>query len=250
LKSIRILYDFQFEDGKEARINLEIDSKTLQLVSSDKPTGPEWAKLDFHKCPNCTLKKETTTYCPLAINIEELITKFDGYLSYDKILLRVVTKNRNYSKRTSLQQGISSLLGLIFASCGCPQTLFFTPMAYFHTPLSSVKETVFRAVSSYMIAQHLLKKEGHAYDEDLKGLEKIYQEMQIVNLAVADRLRAATTSDSTVNAVILLDTYAKALPLVIDTALSELQDIFYPYISHHIKTGLITKSLDDASISD
>lgn len=47
----------------------------------------------------------------------------------------------------------------------------------------------------------------------------------------AERLRAASRTDASVNAIILLDTYAKAVPMVIDADLEELRPLFAPYLS-------------------
>jgi hypothetical protein len=53
--------------------------------------------------------------------------------------------------------------------------------------------------------------------------------MQIINVAIAERLRAATTTDSSVNAIVVLDVYAKTAELVIGGALERIRYIFAPY---------------------
>lgn len=50
-----------------------------------------------------------------------------------------------------------------------------------------------------------------------------------MNIATAGRLRSATESDSTVNAIILLDTFAQSLPIVMDTALDEIKKMYAPF---------------------
>ena len=77
-------------------------------------------------------------------------------------------------------------------------------MARFDLPLASDEETVYRATSMYLLAQFFLKKEGSQTDLELDGLARIYENLQIINVAIAERLRAATTTDSSVNAIVVL----------------------------------------------
>ena len=49
-----------------------------------------------------------------------------------------------------------------------------------------------------------------------------------VNAGLAERLREATHEDSTLNAVVLLDVFAKTLPMVIEESLEELRHLFAP----------------------
>jgi hypothetical protein len=121
-------------------------------------------------------------------------------------------------------------MGLVMATSGCPHTAFFKPMARFHLPLASEEETVYRATSMYLLAQYFLKKEGQNADLELKGLREIYHNMHTVNTAIAERLRGASETDSTVNAIVLLDMYALTLPYVIDESLEEIRHLFRPFL--------------------
>ena len=96
--------------------------------------------------------------------------------------------------------------------------------------MASGKETVYRATSMYLLAQYFLNKKGYVPDLKLNGLRKIYENVGIINTAVAERLRAASKTDSTVNAIILLDMYAKALPMMIDESLEDIYFLFEPFI--------------------
>jgi hypothetical protein len=104
-------------------------------------------------------------------------------------------------------------------------------MARFHLPFSNPEETVYRATSMYLLAQYFLKKRGRSADLDLTGLREIYHTIGVVNDAVAKRLRAAIEADSAVNAIIVLDIYAKAIPVVIEESLEEIRYLFAPYFS-------------------
>ncbi len=234
METVTIKYFFTLQDGSKKAFNLMLDAQNLELLGNKPETLPSWTNLDFHKCPNCPFTSQTCPYCPLAVNLVNIVKGFDGLQSYDKIRVHVVTKERVVSQKTTVQRGISSLMGLVNATSGCPHTAFFKPMARFHLPLASEEETIYRASSMYLLAQYFLNKEGKNADFELKGLTRIYQNIQVVNTAISERLRAATETDSSVNAVILLDMYAISLTCVIEESLEEICYLFDPFIKRNL----------------
>ncbi len=82
----------------------------------------------------------------------------------------------------------------------------------------------------YVLSQYFRKQNGKDTDFDLKGLEQIYDDMREVNIAVAKRLRHATKADSSVNAIVILDAFALAMPTCIDESLNNLQHLFTSYL--------------------
>jgi len=155
---------------------------------------------------------------------------FETLLSYDTIHVDIITPQRSVSKETSAQKGLSSLMGLIMATSGCPHMEFFKPMARFHLPLASAEETVYRATSMYLLAQYFLWKEGQAADLDLEGLKKIYADIQILNECMANRLRCVCEKDVALNSLTILDIFAQTLPFVIEDSLKEVRYMFEPYL--------------------
>jgi len=81
----------------------------------------------------------------------------------------------------------------------------------------------------YLLAQYFLKKDGYGADLELKGLKKIYENIQIVNASIAKRLRAATEKDSSLNAIVLLDMYAKSISYAIEESLEAIRHLFSPF---------------------
>ncbi len=227
-----IRYTFKLPDGSEERIDLQLDRDTMQLSGTESEARPDWTKLEFHQCPNCPLSPKEHPYCPLALNLVGLVERFDGLLSHDRVELEVVTEERTITQTTAAQRGISSLMGLVIATSGCPHARFLRPMARFHLPLASREETTYRATSMYLLAQYFVRKEGAPADLELDGLAKIYRELGIVNSAIAERLRSATTSDSSVNAIIVLDVYAKTVEMVIEESLERIKHLFKPYFQN------------------
>jgi hypothetical protein len=209
---------------------LELIPPDLELKGNIPEQLPAWTKLDFHQCSNCPLEVFSHLHCPLAANIVNVVQQFDGLISYEKVKVEVITRERRISQHTTIQKGISSMLGLVIATCGCPHTAFFKPMARFHLPLASEEETIFRATSMYLLAQYYLRKECRDSDFEFEGLTRIYHNLQIVNFAIAERLRAAAMTDSSINAIVILDSYAQALPLAIEKSLTKIRHLFSPFL--------------------
>ena len=226
--TIEYVFDF---DQQPLKFILKLDPVRIELL--DKPEGdlPEWARLAFHPCPNCPLDPKLHPYCPLTVHLVGLVRKFEPMLSHDNVNLKVITERRVTSQQTTVQRAVSSLIGLISAASGCPRTAFFRPMARFHLPLADEPETIYRTTSMYMLAQYFLKQEGLEHDFSLDRLKDIYNQLQVVNAAMSTRLRAASKTDSVVNALILLDLFAKAIPYAIEESLEEMRYLFNPFFN-------------------
>lgn len=228
---IFIEYRFQHEDDLEDVFSFEIDSKKIQVINSSFISLPDWTQLSFHQCSNCPLDQEQEARCPAAVNMVGLVTQFDQLLSYDETKVMVVTAERTIYSHTTIQHGVCSLMGLLMAASNCPLTAFFKPMARFHLPFASTEETIWRATSTYVLAQYFLHSEGRQPDLDFTGLSRFYNEIQVVNLSFAKRLRSACQQDSMVNAIILLDMFAKSMPSAIEDSLEQLRHLFIPHLS-------------------
>jgi Domain of unknown function (DUF6901) len=231
MNSIIIQYCFRLPDNSSENFKLQLNPHSLELIGNIPQCLPEWSKLNFHQCQHCPLDPVINPYCPLAANIVNIVKRFDGLISYDKIRVDVITQERRISQHTTAQKAISSMMGLVIATCGCPHTGFFKAMGRFHLPLANNEETIFRATSMYLLAQYFLKMEGRYADLELEGLTKIYHNMQIVNVAIAKRLRSTSMSDSSINAIVILDNYAKSLPYAIEKSLGDLRHLFLPFLT-------------------
>ena len=232
MESKTIKYCFKFADDAQEVFHFDLDTDNYVLVSDDVPDNlPDWTNLDFHQCPNCPLVSTIQPNCPLTLHLVNIVKSFDRILSYDEAYVEVTTEKRCVSQRTTAQKGISSLMGLVIAYSGCPHTVFFKPMAYFHLPFANAEETLCRATSMYLLAQYFLQRERKKADFELQGLKQIYENIRLVNIAIAERLRIASEADSSVNAIVLLDLFAVDIPLIIDESLEEIRNIFAPYLT-------------------
>jgi hypothetical protein len=230
METIHFQYIFRFPDDRQEIFDLYLDSHTLDIIRSTSEELPPWTILDSHQCPNCVLTIQTHKNCPVAAHLVKIVLACTNVLSYDDVLVDIITPERVIYKGTTAQKGISSLMGLVMATSGCPHMSFLKPMARFHLPFASAEETIYRATSMYLLAQYFLQKHGEEADLELKGLSEIYQNIQIINKAMAERLRAITDKDSAMNALVLLDIFAKTLPFAIEESLEDLRYLFTPYL--------------------
>lgn len=220
------------EDGQKEIFTVRLDPVALECIHEDRQPLPKWTRLSFHRCDNCALPVETEPSCPAAVNMVRIVERFANLLSHDKALVVVDTEDRIIGHETTVQRGICSLMGLLMATSRCPMTSFFKPMARFHLPFASTEETIWRATSTYLLAQYFKLLDGDKPDVHFDGLTRIYEDIQTVNLAFATRLRAACNHDSMVNGIILLDMFAKTMPVAIEDSLEEIHHLFAPYLSH------------------
>ena len=226
-----IRYRFTLASGVEERFELELDPDTLEYRAEVPATPPPWTRLAFEQCSNCPLSSAEHAHCPVALNLVGLVRSFDGVVSHDPVELAVQTEERLVSLPTTAQEGVSSLVGLIMATSACPHTSFFRPMARFHLPLASDLETIYRSTSMYLLGQYFRSLSGQPVDARLDGLKDVYETLRVVNRALAARLRAASESDSTVNAVVMLDVYAILVHDAIEDSLEELRPLFDVHVA-------------------
>ena len=231
MEYLSIKYCIEPENGSKKEFDLRFNAENLDLIFDTPEHLPQWTELGFHQCSNCTLKNPPHERCPLAVHLSTIITYVGGITSYDSVTLTVVTQERTIFQETTAQRAISSLIGLVSAASGCPHTVYFKPMARFHLPLANEGETIYRATSMYLLAQYFLKQGGMEPDIDLIRLKEIYNNILIVNSSIAGRLRAASKTDLTVNAIIILDVYAKAIPSFVEDLLEEIRPLFNPFFS-------------------
>ena len=226
---LRIRYKFQFENGEEKQFDVLLNKQTLQVIQSSPATHPEWTKLKYQQCQNCPLKDDVA-YCPVAVNIAHLIDEFKFSTSHDKTWVVVETPERTYAHETTVQNGLSAILGIYMVTSGCPILDYLRPMVRFHLPFATADETVFRAVSMYLVAQYFRERKGLKPNWNLEGLVNIYKEINTVNKGMWNRLSKASSFDANVNALIVLSTFGDALRFSLKKDLENLSKLFTMYL--------------------
>lgn len=224
-----ITYKFAFPDGETKEFTVELDVPTLNFVGPVDPAPPPWTDLRYSQCSNCPLSADQHARCPVAVNVSPVVSAFGDCESYADVDTTVITETRDYHKRCSVQTGLSSLIGLIMVTSGCPVLDKLRPMAHVHLPFSSGTETTFRAISAYALSQCIRQYQGRQADWDFDKLIHAYDEIHIVNKAFAERVRSMCANDAGVNAVVILDSFASLACFALGTQWwKEFEPLFAP----------------------
>lgn len=190
-----LTYVFDMDDGKTHRFAVDTQHK------KDRRVGPDWTRLSHEQCTNCPLTEKTHPVCPAAHDLIDVINAFNETSSTAGVTVSVIEPERTTTKRCDLQSALRSLIGLIMASSGCPVLGDLRGMARFHLPFSNRQETTFRVASSYLLKQYLLATDDAPVDWQLQGLKRLYDNLKVLNMSFAARLRSCSTQDASLNAV-------------------------------------------------
>ena len=231
-KNITYQYSFRLADGREKVFEVELDDKTMDMVQESSSSHPPWTALGYCQCPHCSLREKESPYCPIAVNLVELVNFFKDSVSYEEIDVQIETEERKYTRHTTMQKGVSSLLGIFMVTSGCPVMDKLRPMVRFHLPFATLEETTYRAISMYLMAQFFRFRQGKEPDWELKNLVDIYKEVQMVNMSFQKRLSQMASHDANANALVILDTLASTILLSInEDHLDDLEVLFQAYLT-------------------
>lgn len=226
MDSTRISYHFHFPQGHQRVYDVELDTVTGRLIAAPMAVEHIWTKLEHKQCAHCPLNQSDQPHCPVARNLASVADDFKDERSFDKITVEVLTPERTYRKQLPMQEGLYGLFGLIMATSECPYFEFLRPMARFHLPFSTYKETIVRSVSFYLLRQYFVAKRGGASDFELSQLPALYDALEIVNRGMVARIRSMTRNDADANSIIILDGFAKLLSLSLSNGLQDLEFMF------------------------
>ncbi len=223
-----IRYEFTpMDQGLPTEFRLELDPVTLADLAPAAAAWPDWARLDFEQCPGCPLSAAQSPACPVAARLAGVVARFADVASHQRVSVRVTVPERVYELRDGTVQGaLSSLLGALMVTAGCPVLTSLRPLVRFHLPFASELETVTRATSMYLLGQYLAAQRGATPDWTLQGLADTFRATLAVNRAFANRLRAAAPRDANINALVRLDSLARSLPELVEGHLEELHFLF------------------------
>jgi hypothetical protein len=215
-------YQMVFADGGEA---------TLDIPSSTAGVAPDWARLEHCQCRHCPLHTAQSPFCPFALALAGPLHTLNGRQSFDSVHVSIDWNGRHLEQSSTLQRVLSSVIGLIGATSGCPHTRLLSPMAHFHQPFSGPAETLFRALGTYLTGQFLRQQNGLSARYDMEGLMDIYRALHEVNLSMAERLRSATRAEQGINGLVLLDVLGAEILEYLESPQSSLGELFAAYLS-------------------
>ncbi|MCP4149314.1 MAG: hypothetical protein GY757_16320 [bacterium] len=221
-----IEYEFSFKDGKKKFFKILIEPKTMTSINKLPKKIPAWTKLEFEQCECCAYTKGDVDYCPIALNIAEMVDAFKDIPSTDNCTVRCTTPERTYLKDTSLQEGLFSVFGLVNATSKCPTMRLFKPLARFHLPFASIYESLTRTMSFYLLAQYFEYRRGKIPDLELKRLDEHFIKVQEVDEQIIARINSITSQDADRNAYVILNSMVQMLSMEIDDKLHTIEYLF------------------------
>lgn len=228
---IEFNYTFTLADGRAKKTSIRLDRNSLSLIPRPRKEYPDWTKLSHNQCENCPLKEAESPRCPIAANIADLIDDFRDSVSYEKAEVEVATPDRKYVKQTTVADGVSSMIGIYMVTSGCPIMGKLKPMVRTHLPFSTWEETVFRFVSTYLLAQHFLYLNGKKPDWTLEGIVDLTRDLSLVNQSFCRRLSDAQILDATLNGIVQLDAFALLTNYFMsEKRIDELKPLFDAYL--------------------
>lgn len=238
-KVLTIEYEFKLRSGEKKQFFVRLEKPSLQFITEHTTTVRHWTRLEHHQCPNCPLKPEEHLDCPIAANLVDIIESFVDSLSIEEADVAIRSDLREYHKRCAVQVGISSLMGIYMVTSGCPIMDRLRPMAFTHLPFASLEETLYRAVSMYLLAQYFREQEGQTPDWKLENFTRIYKDIATVNQSFTRRLLSINPRDASLNALVGLDCFATAAAFSsVEDNLKEFHSLFGAYLQKDDMTRL------------
>lgn len=220
---MKVQYDFEFSDANQLHYSIDLD-RTNAPDNADQVEDPEdWLQLGHCQCSNCPLDKSKADYCPVALDIRNVVKDFGSLPAFQKVDVTVTTPERSYRKRTGLEEGLRSLMGLIMATSACPILADLKPMAVHHMPFASNEEFILRSVSIYLVQQYFEKREGNEPDWEMKGLVERNKQLQLVNQALWQRIHTACDSDSNLKALLSFFSMASSVSFSLESQLQKIK---------------------------
>ena len=224
-------YTFRFDSGEEKVIRLALDPKTLELLEPQHPADPDPATLGFCQSRTCPLWSSERPTCPAAIGLEDLVNTFTGHPATEEVDVSIETPARTYVKRTSLQQSVTSLVGIFMVASGCRTLGKLKPMVRYHLPFATLEETQYRVLSMYLLAQYFRVRQKQVPDWKLSDLVQMYRDFQAVNEHFVKRLSHLNKHDPSINALVILEAFSYAIAFSIDRhLLDEVELLFTAYL--------------------
>ncbi len=220
-------YQFGFNNNYSKEFMFNINADTLRLIHPEKKSTPSWTKLGCNKCPNCPLDEDQHQSCPAASIISNVVEFLQEALPTENVQVLVETVTRNFSKSTTLAEGLSSMLGLVIASSGCPIFGKLTALARNHLPFEDAQEKIYRSLGMYLLYQKFSEKGKNDPDWKLDHFTNFYQEINIASASFCERLKEVPIEENNLSMLTNLSCFNKYLDFKISGEnVDELQKLF------------------------
>ncbi|MBA1275159.1 DUF6901 family protein [Stutzerimonas azotifigens] len=215
-------YRITLDDQHEFHYRIQLERGYDERATAE---APRWTRLEHQQCSNCPLSRDQFSHCPAALDLQRVIEDFRGLAAVHKAQVWIRTREREYSKLVGLDEGLRSLLGLIMATSACPVLARLKPMAQQHLPFASNQEFVLRSISLYLARQYFNMREGRHVDWELRGLVRLFQQLQLVNQAFWQRIHETCSADANLKAFLAFFSMATSLTYSLETQLQKIRPL-------------------------
>jgi len=217
-----INYIFELK-GKKSNFYVDVD---VDQKDTNRPAKPKWTELDSHKCSNCPLDSNQVDYCPAALSIVDVVDFFQGSNFNDPMSCTVERGKIKIMVDSKIKDTLYSLIGLRMAVSSCPILSQLKPMARFHEPFSDEIYTTQRIISMFLMKEFFAANLGPIVNLSLDKVVDFYQDINIVNQHLSKRLDLPEISSSVKNCMVVLNSFATSMTILIDQHLEKLKEIY------------------------
>ncbi len=215
-------YYFQVD---EIELHYRVELEREFDFTEDRQHLPKWTQLGHQQCSNCPLTAKNCAHCPAAADLCHVIEDFQRLPAAKEARIRVVTPEREYIKKATLEEGVRSLMGLIMATSACPILAQLKPNARYHLPFASQEEFITRSTAMYLLGQYFEYRKGKHPDWELQGLIKLNQELQILNQAFWQRVHEACEHDSNLKALLSFFNLSSSVSFSLEAQLQTIENL-------------------------
>lgn len=194
-----IEYRITLDDQHQLNYRIELERHYDPQAAA---AAPRWTRLEHNRCSNCPLDRERYSHCPAAVDLHGVIEDFRNLPAFRKAGICVRTPEREYIKQAGLEEGLRALIGLIMASSACP---LLAPL--------------------YLMRQYFNFREGRHADWELKGLVRLFQQLQLVNQAFWQRIHDTCVSDSNLKAFLTFFSLSSSISYSLETQLQKIRPL-------------------------
>jgi hypothetical protein len=224
-----IRYSYIFDEAN--RVDFEVDPEGEACREDDREPHPDWTLLERFRCEGCPLPSGSRVTCPAALALRPVVEAFNTRISYEQVQLVVTRRGVRIEASVPTQAAVRSLMELMLSLSACPILARLRPLAHLHMPLGTQQRTVFRYLGMHLIAQYMRACDGLTPDWELDELKPFLQQLRVIFRHLADRLRAASTQDAAVNALVLVDVFVDSVEFSIERSLAKLRPLFASYVT-------------------
>jgi len=212
----------ELEDGSSQHWNLDFSEQgTIRMTNPVVLSRMEWIKLDFHKCPGCSLNDRLCISCPVAEVLAQYARDLADHLSYERVKVRITEDNRREMilQDIALQTVVGELVRWAVFQSGCPIGRKIKPAMTRLPPFPS-NDQILQAIAIFFALQNP-DDSGEMREEQITFMNSLHELFG----CLSKRLENVGLGDACLNGVVIVDSlsmlFSLSAPELVQDAISE-----------------------------